>query len=164
MKVQCIDVGETTTLTEGNVYFLYPNGSEHAYISKFDNPSAHFGCYRKSLFEKVFEDAPVLPLEPPELNWELESGQVYKAYLTWVNMPGAKHMIDQSYFVRKHPRHRHQVSVFEDPECTSFRAILSSNYFRDYELIESDAIGLIEEEFMDIEELPAEDWEQMSLF
>ena len=164
MKVQCIDVGGTTTLTEGNVYFLYPNGSEHAYISKFDNPSAHFGCYRQSLFKELSQVAPKRPPEPPELDWELETGQVYKAYLTWVKMPGAKHMIDQSYFVCKHPRHRHQVSVFEDPERTSFRAILSSNYFRDYELIESDSIGLIEEEFMDAEKLSAEDWEQMSLF
>ena len=163
MKSVCFDTGDTTTLVQGREYYLFPNGATHAFVSKFNNSSSHFGCYRQSLFEKVSEDTPELPPEPPELDWELEPEQVYKAYLTWVKMPGAKHMIDQIYYIRKHPRHRHQVSVFKDPECNNLRAILSSHYFIDYELIESDGIGLIEE-IMDNEELPTGDWEQMSLF
>lgn len=55
MKGRCISAGDTTTLKPEQEYFLFPAGSNHYYVSRFDNPNAHFGCYQAKYFELVKE-------------------------------------------------------------------------------------------------------------
>lgn len=52
----CIDAGATTVLEKGKTYFLFSNGKDHYYVSRFPKAGAHFGCFRKSLFQIVQED------------------------------------------------------------------------------------------------------------
>lgn len=74
----CIDIGETTVLEKGKTYFLFPNGSTHYYVSKFQNKNSHFGCFRKSFFQIVQEDE--WSPEPPADNVpSLDSSKIYEA-------------------------------------------------------------------------------------
>lgn len=54
MRGVCIDPGGSTTLQEGREYYLFDHGPNY-YVSKFDSEKAHFGSYRKSLFELIPE-------------------------------------------------------------------------------------------------------------
>lgn len=161
MKGLCVDPGGTTTLKEGIEYFIFPNGSNHFYVSKFDNPKAHFGCYQKELFqEKTEEEAPELPQEPPMVKVDLKMDEVYKAFFVWVRKPGHWHLVGKSYFVKQHKTQSTQVNVYDDPECKIGRGTFQTYYFIDFELIEmkNEEIEFIPDVLLE------EDWEQMSLF
>lgn len=47
----CTESGATLTLIPGQKYYLFPNGPNHFYVSKFNSKDAHFGCYRSNYFE-----------------------------------------------------------------------------------------------------------------
>jgi hypothetical protein len=78
----CIDAGATTILEKGKKYFLFSNGHDHYYVSKFPKASSHQGCFHKSLFQVVQEDE-----WPPEPSADtvpvLNSSKVYKARPIW---------------------------------------------------------------------------------
>ncbi|WP_244895461.1 hypothetical protein [Evansella clarkii] len=56
MQGICIDKGDTLTLQEGKKYFLFPNGANHFYASRFNSKRSHFGCYRAKHFEVIQEE------------------------------------------------------------------------------------------------------------
>lgn len=47
----CIDTGGTLALKRDTTYFLFPNGENLFYVSRFPNEGAHFGCFRADLFQ-----------------------------------------------------------------------------------------------------------------
>ncbi|WP_025727734.1 hypothetical protein [Heyndrickxia ginsengihumi] len=53
MQGVCIDPGPTTTLQEGETYFLFDHGQNNYYVSRFDNINAHFGSYQRSYFKVI---------------------------------------------------------------------------------------------------------------
>ncbi|WP_025731339.1 hypothetical protein [Heyndrickxia ginsengihumi] len=53
MKGICIDPGNTTTLKINEEYYLFENGQDNFYVSRFDNPNAHFGSFQKKYFKVV---------------------------------------------------------------------------------------------------------------
>ncbi|TSB47142.1 hypothetical protein [Alkalicoccobacillus porphyridii] len=166
MKAVCIETGDTALLQEQKEYFIFPNGESHVYVSKFDNQGAHFGCYEKDFFQEIVEEDPVRPPEPPELNPDLEHGQVYKAFLVWTSKRGFWSLEGKHYYLKQHDKVSSQVWFYEDPECKKLRGIFQKHYFTDYEPIETipqkEEQALVEESPPEL--LPEEDWEQMSLF
>lgn len=62
---QCISVGATVKLEKYEHYYVYPNGADHFYVSKFPYPQrSYFGCYSKLHFkleEPIIEAAADLP-------------------------------------------------------------------------------------------------------
>lgn len=67
MKGICKDNGPSINLEQGKEYFLFPHGSTHFYVSKFDNPGAFFGIYEQRFFEIIEDDGllhnPVISVE-----------------------------------------------------------------------------------------------------
>ena len=164
MLAVCINAADTTTLVKGKQYYVFPNGSNHAYVSKFDNPSAHFGCYRQSLFEEVSEDAPVRPPEPRHLDWELEPNQVYQALMGRTDKDGFWHLEGQMFYVRQHEKYSGQVRIYRDPQCTKYKGQFMTHWFTDFEAIEVEKDQNQTELDTKVELLPDNDWEQMKLF
>lgn len=55
-KAVCISVGATTNLTMHEEYYVYPNGENTFYVSRFPYPKKSLlGCYHKLHF-KILED------------------------------------------------------------------------------------------------------------
>lgn len=52
----CIDSTQTTMLTADMIYFLFPAGPSHFYVSEFPKKSSHRGCFITSRF-KVIKDS-----------------------------------------------------------------------------------------------------------
>jgi hypothetical protein len=77
----CVDTSATTVLEKGKTYFLFSNGKDHYYVSRFPKAGSHFGCFRKSLFQIQEEE---WPPEPPADNVPaLDSSKIYEAKLIW---------------------------------------------------------------------------------
>ena len=62
MRGICIDNEAADVLQVGAVYYLFDHGPNNFYVSRFDNPNAHFGSYEKRRFELIQDEA-----EPEEL-------------------------------------------------------------------------------------------------
>lgn len=80
-RAVCINVGNTVNLEKYEEYYVYPNGENTYYVSRFPYPERSLlGCYDK-LFFKVLEEvsekvtaepeaAPVVELEAEPENFE----------------------------------------------------------------------------------------------
>jgi hypothetical protein len=55
LKGICVDAALTMVLEKGKTYFLFSNGKDHYYVSRFPTVHAHTGCFHKSLFQIVQE-------------------------------------------------------------------------------------------------------------
>jgi hypothetical protein len=81
----CINPERTDLMEKGKTYYLFPNGPDHVYVSRFDNPGAHFGCFERSRFNELTEEkqADPWPPEPPVIIPNLDREKLYKARLIW---------------------------------------------------------------------------------
>ncbi|WYU49990.1 hypothetical protein MHH67_11365 [Bacillus sp. FSL K6-0047] len=61
-KAICVDAGSSTVLEKGKEYFVFPNGSNHFYVAKSNNPKAHFGCFQQELFQLALPEVEQLKL------------------------------------------------------------------------------------------------------
>lgn len=93
----CIDPGQTVVLEEGKSYFLFPNGTQHYYVSKFPNQDAHKGCFQTKYFQIIQKEE--WAIEPDVKALDLVQEKVYKANLIW-RRPGYKSIKLQEYYVR----------------------------------------------------------------
>lgn len=62
MKGICVDSTNSAVLEVSREYFLFPNGPNAYYVSKFDRETAHFGCFQAKRFEVLeMEEGPSEP-------------------------------------------------------------------------------------------------------
>lgn len=131
MRGRCIDPGATLALELNKVYYLFPNGPHAYYVSRFNNPGAHLGCYQAEYFKEFQESIGVAfygPWQPEEPHEEphqegwpeepaaapigLEPGKLYLANLIW-RRPGYKQTKLQQYYVRAKQTHGY---FYKDPQ------------------------------------------------
>jgi hypothetical protein len=98
----CIDHGQTVVLEKGKSYFLFPNGTQHYYVSNFPNKNAHKGCFQTQYFQIIEKEK--WPLEPEIKNFNLDPEKVYRAKLIW-RKPGYKFLELKEYFVKQCKTH-----------------------------------------------------------
>lgn len=58
IRVQCVDATNSIALVVRKIYYAFPinESKKAAYISKFNNETANFGCFQMSRF-KVIEES-----------------------------------------------------------------------------------------------------------
>ncbi|PAD67311.1 hypothetical protein CHH83_19690 [Bacillus sp. 7586-K] len=119
----CIDTENTVVLTEGEQYYLFPNGTEHYYVSKFPNEGAHTGCFQAKYF-KVIEKEDVAMSE-------LDREKVYFAHMyRKEGYPGLE-LIE--YYIK--PKKTH-CNIYCDKALTQFKGCFPLDWFTDFEEIE----------------------------
>jgi DNA polymerase len=55
MQGICTKPPDSMVLQKGETYYLFPNGPDHVYVSKFPNQDAHMGCFELKHFEVILE-------------------------------------------------------------------------------------------------------------
>ncbi|MED5052683.1 hypothetical protein P9850_12745 [Anoxybacillus rupiensis] len=161
----CVDASLTMVLEKGKTYFLFPNGPNHYYVSKFPNAGSHSGCFHKSLFEIVQEDE-----WPPEPSADsvpvLDSSKVYKAKLVW-RRPGYKQIPLGTYYLKPLKTHAH---FYYDRQLKRLGGCFPLHWFegfREIDVEENETNEVVfETEVLECEtreEMP-ENYEQMSIF
>jgi hypothetical protein len=69
------------SLNREEIYYLYPNGHSHFYVSRFPNQGAHTGCFERTLFSINTETTSNLTGEPKRIPFSLDCTKIYKAKL-----------------------------------------------------------------------------------
>jgi hypothetical protein len=162
----CIDTGQTTVLEKGRKYYLFPNGSHHYYVSIFQNPHTHKGCFESSLFQIMNEEE--WPQEPEVKMIHLDKEKIYKASLAW-RKPGHQSVPLKKYFVRAKNTHGY---FYEDPNLETCRGCFPLHWFSEFveadqeveEQLLQEEESFIGEEIVMMEEPIRFQYEQLSLF
>ncbi|MBO0962366.1 hypothetical protein J1P26_21925 [Neobacillus sp. MM2021_6] len=128
----CIDSGYTAVLQKGTSYYLFPNGANHYYVSKFPNSGAHMGCFQASYFQ-IIEDE-LWPEEPEARPVSLDPEKLYNAQLIW-RQPGYKQIKLQEYYLLPHETHG---TFYEDNSLSVLRGCLPLHWFTDFVEVEID--------------------------
>ncbi|ECD6517337.1 hypothetical protein E2329_23020 [Salmonella enterica subsp. enterica] len=180
LKGVCIDDGNSTVLKPGETYFLFPNGNEHAYVSKFPNKAAHKGCFQMMLFKEVA--ATDETEEPKNLDYQLDRSKVYKAKLVQKKSYSDTEL--KEYYVRLFPLSNHPYELanlkencyfydrYNNGEFDGFRGCFPLEWFADFEEVELQQEEIIHnEEPVELEEKTLEELameytvvEQLSIF
>ena len=149
----CVNTENTTVLTKGEKYFLFPNGPEQYYVASFPNKGAHRGCYHAERFEVV-------------ANQELHKEKLYKAHLVYRER-GYKGVKLGEYFLKVKGTH---ANFYMDPELNRLRGCFPIDWFSSLEEVILDdspdevlSIESVDFEGMLVEPEPTE-FEQLSLF
>ncbi|WP_339148376.1 hypothetical protein [Sutcliffiella sp. BMC8] len=145
----CVKADSAEVLSKGENYYLFPNGPEHYYVSKYPNQGAHKGCYHAERFK----------LKHNEI--ELHKDRLYSAELIYT-YPGYSTKLFQRYFIRPSKTHCY---FYKDAEQQKLMGCYPKEWFKDFEEIES----VVESEQadvsdFDIQEDKPEMMEQLSLF
>lgn len=118
----CIDTENTVVLTEGERYYLFPNGSEHYYVSKFPNKGAHTGCFQAKHFKLISKT-------------ELDREKVYIAYMyRKEGYPGLE-LIE--YYIK--PKRTH-CNIYYDKALTQFKGCFPLEWFTNFEEVEPESM------------------------
>lgn len=175
-KAVCVDDEAADLLEKGKTYYLFANGSEYAYVSRFPNQNAHFGCFSKDRFQIIKEQEEEWPPEPGKCMPVLENGAIYTASLIW-REPRYKGVALGEYYLKAGKTHAY---FYEDPYFKKFRGCFPLYWFRDFQAVEViekvrevEKLDIPEQEFEEIvhfsyeEEITPEkieQFEQLSLF
>jgi hypothetical protein len=161
----CVNAERADLMETGEIFYLFPNGPDHVYVSRFDNPGAHFGCFERARFKELEAEAQeeAWPPEPPAILPELDQERLYRARLIW-RKPFYKGKELGVYYVSPL-----QTSGFfyRDPERLQFCGCFPLHWFADFSAVETvteEPETVIEEAEVIAEELPAAEWEQLNLF
>ncbi|MGM0903086.1 MAG: hypothetical protein ACQEXB_18555 [Bacillota bacterium] len=161
----CVDPGQTAVLTKGTSYYLFPNGANHYYVSKYPNPEAHKGCYSKEYFQLIEKE--IWPDEPEKRDIQLEPDKVYKARLIW-RKPGYKGTVLKEYFLKPKKTHAY---FYLDEDLQKLCGCFPFHWFVGFEEVEPDkVVGDINLDFTEadlfLEETVHKEvvFEQLSLF
>ncbi|MFF2449342.1 hypothetical protein ACFVSW_20070 [Neobacillus sp. NPDC058068] len=122
----CIDPGHSAVLQKGTSYYLFPNGTQHFYVSKFPNWNAHKGCFQAKYFQIIEKE--LWPEEPEVRSFSLDPEKVYKANLIW-RKQGYKSIELKEYFVR--PRETHG-RFYQDGSLKVHRGSFPLHWFTDF--------------------------------
>lgn len=163
MRAVCIDAGDSAVLQVGETYHVFFNGSSHLYVSKFDNEKAHFGCFQVTQFGILADsDKPDVsqdwPEEPLGKVLDIEPDTVYKAQLIY-RSEGYIHKELGTYYLK--PKKTHAF-FYKDKELQNLMGMFPLHWFDQFEKVEREIDN--EKVFEEPEELPADEWQQMSLF
>lgn len=129
MKGKCIDAADSTMLKIGHEYFLFPAGSNHYYVSQFNNKNAHFGCYKASKFALIEKD--VWSPEPPIQSFNLDQDTFYRAQLIW-RTKGHKNTPLKDYVIQ--PKKTH-CFFWHDRKREQFCGCFPLHWFTNFESI-----------------------------
>lgn len=135
LKGKYIGSNKLCSLNKEYTYFLFPNGPNHFYVSRFNNPNAHFGCFNGDWFQ-IFKDEGY-PTEPPRTKIELDQGKIYKAKLFW-RRAGYSNILLSHYYILPQNTHAH---FYEDIELTKCKGCFPLHWFKEFK----EVIYIIEE-------------------
>lgn len=153
MIAECVDPGGTTTLEMGKQYFVFPNGLNHVYVAKRDSKSAHFGCFRKSLFKEVEQ----------RRSLEIEDGVTYKAICA--TAPGGYAYNNGKTIYFRPTKSKNCGYWYRDPQMKVHGGCYAIEWFTNIEPHEPAGIEKVQKiEVNEQELLPANEWEQLRLF
>jgi hypothetical protein len=147
----CIDAGQTAVLEKEKMYFLFPNGPKHYYVSKFANSTAHKGCFQSSYFQVIKEEQ--WPPEPEIKSHCLDPKKVYIANLIW-RKPGYKEVALKEYYIK--PRTTH-CNFYKDSNLTELGGCFPLHWFTDF------VEAIIDESVIEIPDFDI-DFEEYDLF
>jgi len=161
----CVDPGQTAVLTKGTSYYLFPNGSNHYYVSNFPNQGAHKGCYSKEYFQ--LDEQEIWPEEPELRDIQLDPNKIYRASLIW-RRSGYRGTALKEYFLKTKKTHAY---FYHDEDLQKLCGCFPFHWFAGVEEVEPDKVdGDINLDFTEanlfLEESVHKEkvFEQMSLF
>ncbi|MBG9548409.1 MULTISPECIES: hypothetical protein [Cytobacillus] len=163
----CLDDSQSAVLAKGRIYYLFPNGSNHYYVSKFPNPKAHTGCFQAEMF--AIYEGELWPEEPGVRVIELDPEKVYKASLIW-RRQGYQSTELKEYYIEPKDRHAY---FFHDRELKRCGGCYPLHWFTGFVEVTEETEQISEEIVIEFEEndlIYTEDvqefngYEQLSLF
>jgi hypothetical protein len=123
----CVDPN-SINVEEGRQYFLFPNGEDHVYASRFQDEKAHFGCFSRKVFRIVQEEE--WPPEPTiDHVREIDRERIYRARLIW-RRPGYKYKELTEYYLQ--PKQTHAYFFF-DSELKDCGGCFPLHWFDDFQ-------------------------------
>lgn len=112
----CTDNTNSLVLSIGKRYFLFPNGPNHYYVSRFPNEGSHTGSFQSKHFQIK------------EL--QLDQDKVYKARLIWTQ-PGYRRSTEfKDYYIS--PRKTHGY-FYHDSKLTKCGGCFPLTWFDEFE-------------------------------
>lgn len=126
LKGLCINKGNTTVLTVGKQYFLFPNGEHHYYVSMFPNQRAHKGCFESSLFQLISDNDQ--QGKEIALSMNLDKDKLYRARLIW-KREGYNSIELKEYFLVPHKTH---ADFYDDQALKVCRGCFPLHWFTDF--------------------------------
>jgi hypothetical protein len=138
----CTDTGHTTVLEMGKSYYLFPNGTQHYYVSIFPNQDAHKGCFQSKYFQIIEKDA--WPPEPKVKMFQLDRKKKYKAELIW-RRPGYKNVELKEYFIKPLKTH---CDFYHDSNFSKSGGCFPLHWFNNFTEVQP---GAIEHEISDFD-------------
>lgn len=93
-----------TGLIAGEKYYLFPNGPNYYYASRFPSEGSHMGIFHARRFQ-VVEEEEWLP-EPDQIIPEISKSKVYRATLIW-RPEGHQTTKLKEYFIKRSQTHCH---------------------------------------------------------
>lgn len=115
IKGKCVDNTNLLKVIVGEEYFLFPNGENYYYVSKFPNIKAHIGCYQKERFKEV--------------KYAFESNKVYLADLIW-RSNGYKSAELKKYFIVSKKSH---AFFYHDKDLKKLGGCFPLHWFSNFE-------------------------------
>ncbi|MBO0962515.1 hypothetical protein J1P26_22735 [Neobacillus sp. MM2021_6] len=138
----CIDTGYTAVLQKGTSYYLFPNGDNHYYVSKFPNEGAHMGCFQERYFQVLEEEQ--WPDEPEIRLVSFDPEKLYKARLIW-RKRGYKSVELKNYYIKSKVTHGYFYSDMALKEC---RGCFPLHWFTDFQ---ETILDIIDQEIPDFD-------------
>ncbi len=161
-----MDTSLTMVLEKGKKYFLFLNGPDHYYVSKFPEANSHQGCFPKSLFQIIQEDE--WPPEPSAGNVPvLDSSKIYEAKLIW-RKRGYEQVKLGTYYLRPARTGTHAY-LYEDKSLKQCRGCFPLHWFADFREVneeesETNEVVFEEETLCETKEEMPDTFEQMCIF
>ena len=115
----CINTDNTVVLTEFESYFLFPNGPDLYYVSRFPNENAHTGCFEAKQFQLIDEEELLM--------LEIDRKKVYLAHMH--RKEGYPGLELKEYFIK--PRKKN-CKIYHDRSMTQFKGCFPLNWFIDF--------------------------------
>jgi hypothetical protein len=143
----CTDLGQTAVLELGKSYYLFPNDTQHYYVSKFPNRDSHKGCFQAKYFQIIEKDT--RSSEPEMREFRLDHGKLFKAELIW-RKRGYKTVELKEFFIRPLTTHG---DFYHDINFSKLGGCFPLHWFTNFVEVQQ---GAIEQENSDFYIKPSE--------
>ncbi|MBG9479392.1 hypothetical protein [Lysinibacillus sphaericus] len=158
MQGLCIKETNSSNLKKGKKYYLFPDGGNAYYASRFPRKGSHFGAYQKHYFE-IVKDHEVWPPEPIKTSNLpiLQTGTVYKAELIWRKQGYADSTPLGTYFIAAIDNCYACATdcyFYLDAALTKPKGRFPLHWFKNIQEYDEKAVV----------ELPRSEWQQIDLF
>lgn len=149
-----IDDAETGLIV-GEKYYLFPNGPNYYYASKFPTEGSYMGIFQARRFRVIEEEE--WPPEPDPIVPELDKDKIYKAKLIW-RQEGYKSTQLKEYYIKQNQTHCY---FYYDSELKKCGGCYPLHWFEKFREISNHNESI--QEKLEIEP-KIEKFEQLSLF